>query len=164
MDRLTDTLLELGHGFAFVGRQVHFDVDGDDFYVDLLFFHVEQLRYLVVELKIGSFAPEHAGKLGFYVSLVDDKLRGPQHAPTVGLLLCAGRNERVVRYSLGATSAPVAVSTYTYDSLPEQEQNALPAAHALTAALDTTVHVQGEQLTLNDVIERLEQEQEGDAC
>jgi hypothetical protein len=81
---------------------LHFDVDGDDFWVDLLLFHVEQLRYVVVELKIGRFKPDYAGQLGFYVALVDDQPRRPdRHAPTVGILLCAGRNDRVVRYSLG---------------------------------------------------------------
>ncbi|WP_338145554.1 PDDEXK nuclease domain-containing protein [Cryobacterium lactosi] len=80
MDRIVDTLRELGTGFAFVGRQVHFDVGGDDFYLDLLFFHVEQLRYVVIELKTGKFQPEHAGQLGFYISLVDDKLRRAAHA------------------------------------------------------------------------------------
>ena len=73
--RITETLRELGPGFSFVGRQVHFDVDGDDFYVDLLFFHIEQSRYVVMELKTGKFQPEYAGKLNFYVALVDDVLR-----------------------------------------------------------------------------------------
>jgi predicted nuclease of restriction endonuclease-like (RecB) superfamily len=135
MNKLTAMLLELGHGFAFVGRQVHFDVAGDDFYVDLLFFHVEQLRYIVVELKVGAFTPEFAGKLGFYVSLVDDTLRKSAHAPTLGLLLCADRNDTVVRYSLGATNAPMAVASYTYGDLPAPEKQALPAADDVAAAM-----------------------------
>nr|WP_307362979.1 PDDEXK nuclease domain-containing protein [Curtobacterium flaccumfaciens] len=84
---------------------MHFDVDGDDFYVDLLFFHVEQLRYVVIELKTGKFRPEYLGQLGFYVALVDDKLRRPQHADTVGLLLVADKNDAVVRYSLPRRTA-----------------------------------------------------------
>lgn len=136
MDRLVDTLRELGAGFAFVGRQVHFDVDGDDFYLDLLFFHVEQLRYVVVELKTGKFQPEHAGKLGFYVSLVDDRLRRDTHAPTVGILVCSDRNEHTVRYSLRRTDTPMAISTYSYDSLPADERTALPNAAQLTEGLD----------------------------
>ncbi|WP_426625694.1 PDDEXK nuclease domain-containing protein [Leifsonia sp. McL0607] len=135
VDKLEHTLLELGDGFAFVGRQKHFVVDGDDFYIDLLFFHTTQLRYVVIELKIGKFEPSFAGQLGFYVALVDDRLRLPTHAPTVGILLCTDRNEAVVRYSLGATPQPVAVSTYTYDLLPEPEQQALPSAEALTRAI-----------------------------
>lgn len=135
VDKLENTLLELGDGFAFVGRQKHFVVDGDDFYVDLLFFHTAQLRYVVVELKLGRFEPSHAGQLGFYVALVDGRLRLATHAPTVGILLCTDRNEAVVRYSLGATPQPVAVSTYTYESLPPAEKRALPSAEALSAAL-----------------------------
>ena len=135
MDRIVETLRELGKGFAFVGRQVHFDVAGDDFYLDLLFFHVEQLRYVVIELKTGKFQPEHAGKLGFYVSLVDDRLRKEAHAPTVGILICGDRNEHTVRYALGRSGSPMAVSTYTYDSLPPSEKNALPDADELTSAL-----------------------------
>lgn len=136
MDRIVETLRELGAGFAFVGRQVHFDVGGDDFYLDLLFFHVEQLRYVVVELKTGKFQPEHAGKLGFYIALVDDHLRREAHAPTVGILICGSGNEHTVRYSLGRADSPMAVSTYTYDSLPADERASLPNADQLAAALD----------------------------
>jgi predicted nuclease of restriction endonuclease-like (RecB) superfamily len=135
MDRIVDTLRELGTGFAFVGRQVHFDVAGDDFYLDLLFFHVEQLRYVVIELKTGKFQPEYAGQLGFYVSLVDDRPRRKAHAPTVGILICGDRNDHTVRYALGRSGSPMAVATYTYDSLPLSEKNALPDADELTAAL-----------------------------
>ena len=78
MGRLQETLLEFGRGFSYVGRQVHFDVEGDDFYVDLLLFHVEQLRYVVIELKIGKFKPDH---LGFYVTVVDDHPHAPACTP-----------------------------------------------------------------------------------
>lgn len=136
MDRIVETLRELGAGFAFVGRQVHFDVAGDDFYLDLLFFHIEQLRYVVIELKTGKFQPEFAGQLGFYISLVDDRLRRPTHAPTVGILICGSRNDHTVRYALSGTDSPMAVSTYTYDTLPDAERSALPDAEQLSAALD----------------------------
>lgn len=155
MSRLQETLLELGHGLAFVGRQVHLDVDGDDFYIDLLFFPVTQLHY-VVELKIDKFKPEYAGKLGFYVSAVDDVYRLPQHAPTVGLLLCADRSERVVRYALGNTSSPMALSTYTYEALPETERAALPAAGDVIQAVERPVDFHGEQLTLEEYFTRVE--------
>jgi predicted nuclease of restriction endonuclease-like (RecB) superfamily len=133
VDRIADTLRELGTGFAFVGRQVHFDVDGNDFFVDLLFFHVEQLRYVVVELKTGEFRPDNIGQLSFYVTLVDDRLRRNTHAATVGLLLVAGKNDAVVRYSLGASSAPVGVSSYEF--LPAEIQRALPSEEQLRRAL-----------------------------
>jgi predicted nuclease of restriction endonuclease-like (RecB) superfamily len=137
MDRLQATLLEFGHGMAFVGRQVRFDVDGDELVVDLLLFHVEQLRYVVVELKIGRLQLGDTGQLGVYVALVDDRLRRPdRHAPTIGLLLVAGRNEQIVRYALSASSAPLAVADYTYDTLPPDARAALPTAAQLAAALD----------------------------
>ncbi|TDX74966.1 putative nuclease of restriction endonuclease-like (RecB) superfamily [Rathayibacter sp. PhB151] len=136
MDRIVDTLRELGAGFAFVGRQVHFDVDGDDFYADLIFFHTEQLRYVVIELKTGRFEPAFTGQLGFYVAVVDDRMRRDFHRPTVGILICGGQNEHTVRYALSQTGSPMAVSSYTYESLPPAEQAALPTAEQITAALD----------------------------
>lgn len=147
LDRIVDTLRELGAGFAFVGRQVHLDVDGDDFYIDLLFFHVEQLRYVVIELKTGTFEPGYAGQLGFYVAVVDDTMRRDFHRPTVGILICGGRNDHTVRYALGHTESALAVSTYTYDSLPEAERRALPTAEQITAALDWTGDEVGETVT-----------------
>ncbi|MGK3957599.1 PDDEXK nuclease domain-containing protein [Arthrobacter sp. R4] len=134
--RITETLRELGPGFSFVGRQVHFDVDGDDYYVDLLFFHIEQLRYVVIELKTGKFQPEYAGKLNFYVALVDDMLRRDYHNETVGILICGTKNDRSVRYSLGRSTSPMAVAAYTYDKLPAAEQQALPNEGHLVAALE----------------------------
>jgi predicted nuclease of restriction endonuclease-like (RecB) superfamily len=133
VDRIAETLREFGVGFAFVGRQVHFDVDGSDFFVDLLFFHVEQLRYVVVELKTGEFRPDNVGQLSFYVALVDAQLRREQHAETVGLLLVAGKNDAVVRYSLGVSNAPVGVASY--DLLPPELQQALPSEAQLQRAL-----------------------------
>lgn len=138
MDRIVETLRELGPRFAFVGRQVHFDVGvgGDDFYLGLLFLHVEQLRYFVVEFTRGKFQPEYAGKLQFYIGLVDDKLRRPAHSPTVGILICGSRNDHTVRYALNQSNAAMAVSTYTYDTLPVEEQEALLDEDELAAALD----------------------------
>ena len=135
-NRITETLRELGPGFAFVGRQVHFEVDGEDFYVDLLLFHIELSRYVVIELKTGKFQPEYAGKLNFYVALVDDVLRRDHHNETIGILICGAKNDRSVRYSLGRSTSPMAVAAYTYDKLPAEEQQALPDESHLTAALD----------------------------
>jgi len=135
VDRLQAFLLGLGHGFAFVGRQYHFEVDGDDFYIDLLFFNWAQSRF-VIELKIGRFAPEHAGKLGFNVAWVDENLRVPdRHSPTVGILIWAGRNDNVVRYSLAGSTAPLAIANYTYDALLPAVRDAVPTDDDLTDAL-----------------------------
>jgi predicted nuclease of restriction endonuclease-like (RecB) superfamily len=134
--RITETLQELGPGFSFVGRQVHFDVDGDDYYIDLLFFHIEQSRYVVVELKTGKFQPEYAGKLNFYVALVDDVLRRDHHNETIGILICGTKNDRSVRYSLGRSTSPMAVAAYTYDKLPPAAQQGLPDEGHVVAALE----------------------------
>lgn len=137
MDRLQGTLLAFGHGMAFVGRQVRFDIDGDELVLDLLLFSVEQLRYVVVELKVGRFDPAYVGQLGTYVAVVDDRLRrSDRHAPTVGILLCKGRNDTLVRYALAGAPAPLAVADYTYDTLPAQERSGLPIAAELAAALE----------------------------
>jgi predicted nuclease of restriction endonuclease-like (RecB) superfamily len=144
--RLQAFLLELGHGFAFVGRQYHFTVDGDDFYIDLLFFNWSQSRFVVVELKVGRFAPEHAGQLGFYVAWVDANLRvADRHAPTIGILLCAGRNDSVVRYALAGSTAPLAVADYTYDALPPAARAAVPTEAELADAAGAVL----DQLTAN---------------
>jgi len=140
MTRLERFLLELGHGFAFAGRQYHFDAGGDDFYIDLLFFNWKQSRFVVVELKVGKFEPEYLGKLGFYVSWVDDNLRDHErHAPTIGILLCAGRNDKVVRYSLAGTTAPLAVADYTYDTLPALVRELVPTDDELASAVEETI-------------------------
>lgn len=136
LGRIVETLQELGPGFAFVGQQVHIEVGGDDFYIDLLFFHIEQLRYFVIELKTGKFQPEYAGKLNFYVAVVDDKLRREAHAPTVGILICGSKNEHTVRYTLGRSASLMAVASYTYDELPASDRKLVPAEEQLTAALD----------------------------
>ena len=138
MDRLQATLLEFGRGTAFVGRQVRFDVgDGDEVVVDLLLFNVEQLRYVVVELKVGRLGPGDVGQLGVYVAVVEDQLRRVEvHAPTVGLLLVAGRSDQLVRYALSASSAPVAVADWA--SLPAETRAVLPPVDRIAAALDTS--------------------------
>ncbi len=144
MDRLQQTLLAFGHGMAFVGRQVQFDVDGDELVLDLLLFSVEQLRYVVVELKIGRFDPAYIGQLGTYVAVVDDRLRrSDRHAATVGILLCKGRNDTLVRYALAGAPAPLAVADYSYDTLPPQERGGLPTAAELAAALEPPVPPSG---------------------
>jgi hypothetical protein len=148
IDSLQRTLSEFGRGFSFVGRQVHFDVDGKDFYIDLLFFHTEQVRYVVVELKIGAFEPQYTGQLGFYVSLVEDQLRRPDlHAPTVGILLCAERNDRVVRYALAGAAHPIAVADYTFARAPVQ-LGSFPSATELADVVDTVLLSDSVDITL----------------
>lgn len=133
--RMSQTLAEFGKGFAFYGRQYHLDV-GEGFYIDLLLVHVPSNRFVVVELKAGKFRPEHLGQLNFYVSAVNDLVRFPGMAPTVGILVCGSKHEPTVRYALDGSSQPVAVTSYTYDTLPPEEREALPSPEAITAALE----------------------------
>ncbi|MCP2262966.1 putative nuclease of restriction endonuclease-like (RecB) superfamily, DUF1016 family [Promicromonospora thailandica] len=133
-DRIQDTLLELGRDMAFVGRQYRIEVGGDEFFVDLLFFHVTQLRYVVVELKVGKFQPSHIGQIGTYVAMVDGLVRNPQvHAKTVGILLCTERNEATLDFALAGTASPVAVALY--EGLTAQERAALPKPGELEAVI-----------------------------
>lgn len=121
-------LLELGTGFAFVGRQYHLVVGETDFYIDLLFYNLKLRRYVVVELKNEEFKPEYAGKLGFYVAAVDGELRGEYDNPSIGLLLCKTKDNAVAEYSLESTNKPIGVSEYrTADELPEEMRGILPS-------------------------------------
>lgn len=121
-------LLELGAGFAFVGRQVHLEVGGDDFFIDLLFYHLKLRCYVVVELKAGPFKPEHAGQLSFYLSAVDAQVKAAEDAPTIGLLLCKTKNRVVAEYALRDSSKPIGVAEYQLiAALPAELQASLPS-------------------------------------
>ena len=125
---VTKMLLELGQGFAFLGHQYHIVVGGEDFYIDLLFYNVKLHCYFVIELKTGAFQPEYAGKLNFYLSAVDSQMRGEGDAPTIGLILCKGKNDIVAEYSLRDMTKPMGVSAYQLTrELPEILKDALPS-------------------------------------
>jgi predicted nuclease of restriction endonuclease-like (RecB) superfamily len=129
-------LLELGVGFAFLGRQYRLEVAGDEFFLDLLFYHVRLHCYVVIELKAGTFKPEYAGKLNFYLSAADDLLRTEGDAPTIGLLLCRTKNELVVEYALRNLSSPIGVSSYELlESLPAELRSSFPTVEELEAEL-----------------------------
>jgi len=124
---ITRFLLELGAGFAFVGRQVHMEVGGQDFYADLLFYHLKLRCYVVGELKTGAFEPEHAGKLNFYLSAVDTIMKTEQDAPSIGLLLCKTRNKVVAEYALRGMEKPIGVAEYQLvHALPLGWSNSCP--------------------------------------
>lgn len=125
---ITQFLLELGAGFAFVGRQVHLEVGGDDFFIDLLFYHLKLRCYVVIELKADKFKPEHLGQLGFYLTAVDRQVKTEQDNPTVGLLLCKSKNQVVAEYALGDKTQPMGIAEYKLlESLPEPLQTSLPS-------------------------------------
>lgn len=120
-------LIELGVGFAFVGRQYHIEVGNTDVYIDLLFYHLKLRRYVVIELKKGPFKPEYAGKLNFYLNIADDKLRQKDDQPSIGLILCQDKNKVVAEYALKNISNAIGVSEYQLtQSLPEELKSSLP--------------------------------------
>ena len=129
-------LLELGAGFAYVGRQVHIEVAGDDFFIDLLFYHLKLHCYVVVELKAGAFKPEYAGKLSFYLSAVDAQVKSEQDAPTIGLLLCKTQNRVVAEYALRDVNKPIGVAEYQLiEALPAELQTSLPSIEQIEREL-----------------------------
>lgn len=133
-------LLELGAGFAFVGKQFPLEVGGQDFRLDLLFYHLKLRCYVVIELKVDEFKPEYAGKLNFYLSAVDDLLRHPNDEPTIGILLCRSKNGVVAEYALRDINKPMGVAEWTQaltKSLPDPLQSKLPSVEELEAELDS---------------------------
>jgi predicted nuclease of restriction endonuclease-like (RecB) superfamily len=129
VSRLKDFLLELGMGFAFVAEQYHLDVGDEDYYIDLLFYHLQLRCYVIIDLKVVPFKPEFAGKMNFYLSAVDDQVRHPDDQPSIGLILCKERNRLVVEYALRDTTKPMGVATYRI--LPQKLKSALPTARQI---------------------------------
>jgi predicted nuclease of restriction endonuclease-like (RecB) superfamily len=133
---VTEFLLELGAGFAFVGRQVLLDVGGDEFFIDLLFYHLKLRCYVVIELKGGKFKPEHLGQLGFYMTAIDRQVKTEQDNPTIGLLLCRSKNKIVAEYALGDKSQPMGIAEYKLlESLPTELQTSLPSIEQIEREL-----------------------------
>jgi predicted nuclease of restriction endonuclease-like (RecB) superfamily len=133
---VTEFLLELGAGFAFVGRQVLLDVGGDEFFIDLLFYHLKLRCYVVIELKGGKFKPEHLGQLSFYLTAVDRQVKSEHDNPTIGLLLCKSKNKIVAEYALGDKTQPLGIAEYKLlESLPAELQTSLPSIEQIEREL-----------------------------
>jgi predicted nuclease of restriction endonuclease-like (RecB) superfamily len=131
-------LLELGAGFALVGRQVHLEVDDRDFYLDLLFYHLKLRCFVVIDLKAREFTPEAAGKMNFYLSAVDDRFREPGDQPSIGLILCRSKNRVIAEYALRDMTKPIGVAGYVtklVDSLPKALKGAVPSVAELEKGL-----------------------------
>ena len=134
---ITKFLLELGQGFAFIGRQVHFEVGDSDFYADLLFYHTRLHAYVVVELKSRPFEPGDAGKLNFYINVINDKLKSSTDNNTIGILLCKGKNDVLAEYALKGYNQPMGVSDYQLaKAVPEELKSQLPAIDELEQILE----------------------------
>jgi predicted nuclease of restriction endonuclease-like (RecB) superfamily len=141
LDHIRQFLLELGAGFAFVGQQMHLEVGGEDFYLDLLFYHLRLRCFVVIDLKAKPFKPEYVGKMNFYLSAVDDLLRHPDDKPSIGLILCKTRNQIVAEYALRDLAKPVGVARYItrlVEKLPANLQGVLPAPRDIEAELGKT--------------------------
>jgi predicted nuclease of restriction endonuclease-like (RecB) superfamily len=137
---ITRTLTELGGGFAYVGHQVRVNVGGEDFWPDLIFYHLKSRRYLVIELKAVNFKPEHIGQLGFYMVAVDRQLKNEWDAPTVGLVLCRDGNRTVVEYALSVTDKPMGVAKYRLTQKTPKELSSMKRAVAkLGTVVDETI-------------------------
>ena len=146
-EHLEQFLVELGQGFAFVGRQVHLELGNQDFYADLLFYHLKMRCYVVVELKIGAFKPEHVSQLHLYQAVIDDQMRHDTDQPTIGLLLVKEKNNLVVEYALSGYNNPIGVANWQQtmtQQLPEGLQSSLPTIEELeqelSAVLEASSH------------------------
>lgn len=138
INNIEKLILELGQGFAFIGRQYHIEIAGDDYYLDMLFYHIKLRCFCVVELKTTDFKPEYAGKLNFYLSAVDRQLKQPSDNPSIGMIICRTKNDLKVEYSLERSMMPMGVSEYAVnilDTLPKELCGTLPTAAEIEARL-----------------------------
>lgn len=138
VEHIQKVLIELGTGFAFVARQYRVEVDGEEFIIDLLFYHFKLKRFVVVELKSGPFKPEYAGKMSFYLAAIDAQLKQPKDAPSIGMILCKTKKKLMVEYTLQESRRPIGVATYTtklVEDLTKDLQTSLPTIEQLEAQL-----------------------------
>ena len=138
--KITDFLLEMGRGFAYIGRQYHISVDGDDYYIDLLMYHIKLHCYVVVELKAVEFKPEFVSKLNFYISAVDDIVKSPEDKPTIGLLLCRTKSNKKAEFSLRGITQPMGIAQYETEKLFADVASALPQIEDLDNSMDELEH------------------------
>jgi predicted nuclease of restriction endonuclease-like (RecB) superfamily len=140
VEHITKFLLELGVGFTFVGNQYHLEVEGEDFYLDLLFYHLRLRCFIVIDLKMAPFKPEFAGKMNFYLSAVDNLLRHSGDHPSLGLILCKTRKKLIAEYALRNTKTPIGVSEYKLTrAVPAELKSSLPTIEELEAELSQPV-------------------------
>lgn len=138
IDHIQKFLLELGQGFAFVGRQVHLHVGQVDYYIDLLFYHFKLRCFIIIELKVGKFDPRDVGQINFYLSAVDDVMRSSDDKPTIGLLLCKTKDNVTAEYALRNISSPIGVAEYTtklVEKLPKELKGSLPTIEEIEAGI-----------------------------
>ena len=143
---LRDFMVELGVGFAFVGSNYHLEVGDEDFYLDLLFYHLQLRCFVVIDLKRGKFKPEYAGKMNFYLAAVDDNLKHDDDQPSIGIILCREKNEIIVEYLLRDMSKPIGVPEYQLtESLPKELASQLPTVEQLEVELSNLPNEETEE-------------------
>ena len=135
-DRVTDFLLEMGQGFAYIGRQYHISVDNDDYYIDILMYHLKLHCYVVVELKSVEFKPEFVSKLNFYISAVDEYVKTPEDKPTIGLLLCRDKSNKKVEFTLRGITQPMGIARYETEKLFADVASSLPKIEDLEKIME----------------------------
>lgn len=135
-NKITDFLLEMGRGFAFIGRQYHLVVDGDDYYIDILMYHLQLHCYVIVELKAVEFIPEFVSKLNFYISAVDEYVKSPEDKPTIGLLLCRTKSDSKARFALRGITQPMGIAQYETEKLFDDVASALPQIEEMEKLLN----------------------------
>jgi len=151
ISHITKVLIELGDGFAFMGRQYRLEAGGQEYFLDLLFYHTKLRRHVVIDLKIGDFLPEYAGKMNFYLGVTDDKLKGPQDEASIGLILCKTKNKIIAEYALRDTSKPIGIAEYRINErLPENIKGELPSIEEIEEKLDQEI-----QENLSEIEKRL---------
>lgn len=152
INNIQKLLLEMGKGFAFIGRQYHLEVGNKDYYIDLLFYHYKLRCFIVVELKAREFDPRDAGQINFYLSAVDDLVRGPEDKPTIGLLLCKTKDNFTAEYALRNLNSPIGVAEYEAEilkKLPKELKSSLPTIEEIEAELE-----RGEALDQQERLDR----------
>ena len=137
LTQVTNVILELGEGFAFMSRQKRFEAGGREFFVDLLFYHTKLRRHIIIELKIGEFEPEYISKMNLYLGIADDQLRGEFDEPAIGLILCKTNNKIIAEYALRDTNKPIGIAEYKIaEKLPDEVKGELPSIEDIERRVD----------------------------
>jgi hypothetical protein len=148
IDRLRDFILELGYGFCFVGRQYRLTLGSKEYFIDLLFYHRFLKALVAIELKVGPFEPEFAGKMDFYLNLLNEKERGPGDEPSIGIILCAEKDSLEVEFSLKTKVNPIGVAEYRLQpTLPPELKGKLPAPKQLNEIVRAVLPKHGDEST-----------------
>ena len=136
LKNITNFLLELGEGFAYVGKEYRLTVNNKEFYIDLLFYHLKLRSYFVLEVKVTDFQPEHVGQLNFYVTAVDNLLKTEHDNPTIGLIICKTKDNVIAKYTLEGIQSPIGVSEFQLEKfIPENFKSALPSIEEIEAKM-----------------------------